>query len=89
MIDGLIACAALLVAGALVPQALAYCGAGHRSAEPGAGVALDHLGLEPVLDLGMRLGEGTGACLALPVLEAAARIVAEMATLGDAGVSGA
>jgi nicotinate-nucleotide--dimethylbenzimidazole phosphoribosyltransferase len=49
-------------------------------------VVLDHLGLDPVLDLGLRLGEGTGACLAVPVLEAAARILAEMATLDATGV---
>ncbi len=88
VVDGLIAGAALLVASALVPDALGYCVAGHRSAEPGAAATLDHLGLEPVLDLGLHLGEGTGACLALPVLEAAARIVGEMATLDEAGVDG-
>lgn len=86
MIDGLIAGAALLVATALVPDARDHCVAGHRSSEPGATVVLDHLGLEPVLDLGLRLGEGTGACLALPVLEAAARLLGEMATLDGAGV---
>ena len=55
--------------------------------EPGAAAVLDHLGLEPLLDLGMRLGEGSGACLALPVVEAAARILREMATFDGAGVS--
>jgi nicotinate-nucleotide--dimethylbenzimidazole phosphoribosyltransferase len=88
VIDGVIAGAALLVASALVPDALGYCVAGHRSPEPGASVVLDDLGLVPVLDLGLRLGEGTGACLALPVLEAGARILAEMATLASAGVGG-
>ena len=87
VVDGLIAGAALLVAAALEPEVLGFCVAGHRSPEPGAGATLEHLGLEPVLDLGLRLGEGTGACLALPVLEAAARIVAEMSTLDDIGVS--
>ncbi|MBW3574516.1 MAG: nicotinate-nucleotide--dimethylbenzimidazole phosphoribosyltransferase [Actinobacteria bacterium] len=87
VVDGLIAGAALLVAAALEPEVLGFCVAGHRSPEPGARATLEHLGLEPVLDLGLRLGEGTGACLALPVLEAAARIVAEMATLDDVGVS--
>ncbi len=86
VIDGVIAGAALLAAVSLVPSALAYCVAGHRSTEPGATVVLDHLGLDPVLDLGLRLGEGTGACLAVPVLEAAARILAEMATLDATGV---
>ena len=61
--------------------------AGHRSHEPGATAALDHLGLEPLLDLGLRLGEGSGACLALPVVEAAARLLREMATFDSAGVT--
>ena len=61
--------------------------AGHRSHEPGATAALDHLGLAPLLDLGLRLGEGSGACLALPVVEAAARLLREMATFDSAGVS--
>jgi nicotinate-nucleotide--dimethylbenzimidazole phosphoribosyltransferase len=86
VVDGLIAGAALLVATALVPEALGYCVAGHRSSEPGATVVLDHLGLQPILDLGLRLGEGSGACLALPALEASARLLAEMATLGGAGI---
>jgi len=87
VIDGVIADAALLVAVALVPEALAYCIAGHRSVEPGATTALAYLGLDPLLDLGMRLGEGSGACLALPVIEASARILGEMATFDSAGVS--
>jgi len=87
VVDGVIADAALLVAVALVPEALGYCLAGHRSAEPGATTALSYLGLTPLLDLGMRLGEGSGACLALPVIEASARILGEMATFDSAGVS--
>jgi nicotinate-nucleotide--dimethylbenzimidazole phosphoribosyltransferase len=87
VVDGVIADAALLVAAALAPDALACCVAGHRSHEPGATAALDHLGLVPLLDLGMRLGEGSGACLALPVVEAAARLLREMATFDSAGVS--
>jgi nicotinate-nucleotide--dimethylbenzimidazole phosphoribosyltransferase len=87
IVDGVFADAALLVAAALVPDVLARCVAGHRSHEPGAAAALDHLGLVPVLDLGMRLGEGSGACLALPVVEAAARLLREMATFDSAGVS--
>jgi nicotinate-nucleotide--dimethylbenzimidazole phosphoribosyltransferase len=88
VVDGLIAGAGLLVAARLVPDAVGYCVAGHRSTEPGASAVLDELGLEPVLDLGLRLGEGTGACLALPVVEAAARVLAETATLDGAGVTG-
>jgi nicotinate-nucleotide--dimethylbenzimidazole phosphoribosyltransferase len=87
VIDGVIAGAALLTAARLVPAAVPFCFAGHRSTEPGARVVLDALGLEPILDLELRLGEGSGACLALPVLEAAARILGEMATFDAAGVT--
>lgn len=88
VLDGLIADAAALAASELAPGTSAYCVAGHRSAEPGASVALEHLGLVPLLDLGLRLGEGTGACLALPLVEAAARVLREMATFDAAGVAG-
>jgi nicotinate-nucleotide--dimethylbenzimidazole phosphoribosyltransferase len=87
VVDGVIALAGLLAAAALAPTSLDYCIAGHRSTEPGATAALDHLGLEPLLDLGMRLGEGTGAVLAVPVVQAAAKILREMATLDGAGVT--
>jgi nicotinate-nucleotide--dimethylbenzimidazole phosphoribosyltransferase len=87
VVDGVIADAALLAAERLVPGTSARCIAGHRSSEPGATAVLDALGLDPLLDLGLRLGEGSGACLALPVLEAAARILAEMATFDAAGVT--
>jgi len=87
LVDGVVANAALLAAAALVPGVAVRCIAGHRSSEPGATAALVHLGLEPLLDLGLRLGEGSGACLALPVVEAAARILAEMATFDSAGVT--
>jgi nicotinate-nucleotide--dimethylbenzimidazole phosphoribosyltransferase len=87
LVDGVIALAALLVAHALCPDALGYVIAGHRSTEPGASIALAHLGLEPLLDLELRLGEGSGACLALPLVEAAARILNEMATFDAAGVT--
>lgn len=87
VIDGVSADAALLVAERLVPGVAARCVAGHRSVEPGAAAVLDELGLEPLLDLGLRLGEGTGACLALPVLESAARLLGEMATFDTAGVT--
>jgi nicotinate-nucleotide--dimethylbenzimidazole phosphoribosyltransferase len=88
VIDGVIADAALVVAAALVPGSVAFCIAGHCSVEPGATAALAHVGLVPVLDLGMRLGEGSGACLALAVVEASARILREMATFDSAGVTG-
>jgi len=87
VVDGVIADAALLVAERLVPGVVDFCLAGHRSSEPGAAAALEHLGLEPLLELDLRLGEGTGACLALPLIEAAARVLREMATFDSAGVS--
>jgi nicotinate-nucleotide--dimethylbenzimidazole phosphoribosyltransferase len=87
IVDGVIALAGLLTATQLAPESLSYCFAGHRSTEPGASIALEHLGMEPLLDLGMRLGEGSGACLALSVVEAAAKIVREMATFDAAGVT--
>jgi nicotinate-nucleotide--dimethylbenzimidazole phosphoribosyltransferase len=67
--------------------AIAFAIGGHRSTEPGATAVLDHLGLEPLLDLGLRLGEGSGAALALPVIDAAALILQQMATFDGAGVT--
>ena len=87
IVDGVIALAALLAADAFVPGIAAHTMAGHRSTEPGASAVLDHLGLAPLLDLGMRLGEGTGACLAVPIVQSAARVLAEMATFEDASVA--
>jgi nicotinate-nucleotide--dimethylbenzimidazole phosphoribosyltransferase len=87
LIDGVIAGAAALVATSICPPAQCYLIAGHRSVEPGASAALEFLGLEPLLDLELRLGEGSGAALALPVLQAAAKILNEMATFDSAGVS--
>jgi nicotinate-nucleotide--dimethylbenzimidazole phosphoribosyltransferase len=87
VIDGVIAAAALLVASRLVPGIEQCVIAGHRSAEPGSAAVLAELGTDPVLDLGLRLGEGTGALLALPLVEAAARVLHEMATFESAGVS--
>jgi nicotinate-nucleotide--dimethylbenzimidazole phosphoribosyltransferase len=87
ILDGVIAGAAALVAAALAPSAVAACFAGHRSAEPGHAIALDHLGLVPLVDLGLRLGEGTGAVLALPLVQSAARALREVATFDSAGVS--
>lgn len=87
IVDGVIAAAGLVTTAALCPSALDYCFAGHRSAEPGARLALDHVGLRPLLDLDLRLGEGTGACLALPVVQVSARVLREMATFDQAGVT--
>jgi nicotinate-nucleotide--dimethylbenzimidazole phosphoribosyltransferase len=87
VIDGVIAAAALLVASRLAPGVEASAIAGHRSVEPGSAAVLETLGLAPVLDLDLRLGEGTGAALAHPLVEAAARILGEMATFDQAGVS--
>jgi nicotinate-nucleotide--dimethylbenzimidazole phosphoribosyltransferase len=80
LIDGVITLAALVVAETIVPGVAAHCIAGHRSPEPGAAVALAHCGLEPLVDLRLRLGEGTGGCLVVPVVQAAARVLREMAT---------
>ena len=87
ILDGVIAGAAALAAVALAPDAIAACFAGHRSAEPGHAVTLSYLGLRPLVDLGLRLGEGTGAVLALPLLQSAARALRDVATFDSAGVS--
>ncbi|MHA6781541.1 nicotinate-nucleotide--dimethylbenzimidazole phosphoribosyltransferase [Pseudonocardia saturnea] len=87
LLDGVNAGAAALVAAALAPVSIGFCVAGHRSAEPGHRLALDRLGLDPLLDLGLRLGEGTGAVLALPLLRAAVQALHDVATFGDAGVT--
>ena len=87
ILDGVIAGAAALVAQALVPSVAGYCFAGHRSVEPGHAVALAQLGLRPLVDLDLRLGEGTGALLALPLVEAAGATLREMATFDSAGVA--
>jgi nicotinate-nucleotide--dimethylbenzimidazole phosphoribosyltransferase len=87
IIDGVIADAALLVAAQLAPDVIDYVVAGHRSTEPAARAALEFLGLEPILDLDLRLGEGTGAALAVPVVQAAAKVLREMATFDSAGVA--
>ncbi|WP_256105889.1 nicotinate-nucleotide--dimethylbenzimidazole phosphoribosyltransferase [Streptomyces sp. ODS05-4] len=87
VLDGVSAGAAALVARAIAPEALAACVAGHRSAEPGHVAALTKLGLRPLVDLDLRLGEGTGALLALPVIQSAARAMHEVATFDSAGVT--
>jgi nicotinate-nucleotide--dimethylbenzimidazole phosphoribosyltransferase len=89
VLDGVIACAAALVARALAPDVVDCLIAGHVSTEPGARRALTALGLRPLLDLEMRLGEGSGAVLALPIVAAAARVLRDVATFDSAGVSGA
>jgi len=87
IIDGFISGAAALTATALEPAAAGYLIASHRSQELGHGAVLERLGLDPLLDLDLRLGEGTGAALALPLVRAAVRLLNEMATFGEAGVS--
>jgi nicotinate-nucleotide--dimethylbenzimidazole phosphoribosyltransferase len=87
VLDGFIATAAALVAVRLRPEAREYLLAAHRSTEPGHRVLLETLGLAPYLDLGMRLGEGTGAALGIGLLGAALACYAEMATFKEAGVS--
>jgi len=83
VVDGVIVTAAAIVAHAVRAECLAGCVYAHRSAEPGHDAMLAHLGATPLLDLGMRLGEGSGAALALPFLEAAAAMLSEMAELRD------
>lgn len=89
VLDGFIVTAAALVAARLEPAVVEYLIAGHLSPEPGHRLGLDALGLAPLLDLELRLGEGTGAALALPLLQAALALLAEMATFDEAGVTDA
>ncbi len=83
LLDGIVSVAEAAVAEDLEPGVVAWCAAGHRSTEPAQQVALDKLGLEPVLDLGLRLGEGTGALTALPLLRSAVLVLRDMAVLAD------
>lgn len=87
LLDGMAVTAAALVAERLAPGARLWWQAGHRSTEPGHALALAALELDPILDLRMRLGEGTGATLALPVLRAAVATLSSIATFTEAGVS--
>lgn len=87
ILDGIVSCSAALLTDAQCPGARAWMIGGHVSTEPAARLALASLGLAPLLDLDLRLGEGTGALLALPLLSAAATTLAEMATFESAGVS--
>jgi len=88
LLDGFIATAGALVAVRLAPAAVDYLIAAHRSVEPGHQIMLDHLGLAPLMNLKMRLGEGTGAALGMLLLEAGWRIYREMSTFEEAGVAG-
>ena len=85
VLDGVATNAAALAAAALCPDVVGYLVAGHRSPEPGASIALDALGLIPLLELQLRLGEGTGGLLAVPLVTAAARALTDMTTLADLG----
>ena len=87
LLDGFIATAGALVAAALAPNVTDYLIAAHRSVEPGHHIILEFLGLKPLLNLQMRLGEGTGAALGLSLLEAGVKIYREMATFAEAGVA--
>jgi nicotinate-nucleotide--dimethylbenzimidazole phosphoribosyltransferase len=87
LLDGLVSGAAALVAAQLAPGAQVWWRAGHRSVEPAHSLALETLGLQPILDLGLRLGEGSGALVAVPILVAAVDTLAGMATFGEANVS--
>ncbi len=88
LLDGYISAAAALIAAAIEPRALGWMIASHLSAEPGHAVALEALHLDPLLELGMRLGEGTGAALTLPIIRAALALHRSMATFSEAGVAG-
>ena len=88
VVDGYVATSAAVVVHAMNPAAISHCIFAHRSAEPAHGRALDALGVAPLLDLGMRLGEGTGAALAMSIIKAAAACHSGMATFAEAGVDG-
>ena len=86
IVDGFITTAAALIAWRICPEVRHYLVASHRSVEPGHATALKTMELQPLLDLRMRLGEGTGAALAMGLVEAACKILTEMATFDEAGV---
>lgn len=83
LLDGVFSCAAALIAAEIAPDATRWWQAGHRSTEPSQGYALKALGLDPILDLQLRLGEGSGAVQAVPILRSAQAILAEMGSLSD------
>lgn len=88
MIDGIISAAGALIAFGLSPISVEYMISGHKSVEPGQIKMLQYMGLEPLVDLGLRLGEGTGAVMAMHSVEAGVRVITEIATFAEAGVSG-
>jgi nicotinate-nucleotide--dimethylbenzimidazole phosphoribosyltransferase len=87
VLDGVVSCTAALVAARVAPAAVSWWCAGHRSTEPAQQAALEALGLTPIVDLGLRLGEGTGALAAVPLLQVAVAALRDMATFAEAGVS--
>jgi nicotinate-nucleotide--dimethylbenzimidazole phosphoribosyltransferase len=87
VIDGFISTAGALIAQALCPTVVQYVFAGHQSEEPGHRFMLRHLGLTPILDLGMRLGEGTGGAMAMTIMQGAVRVFTEVMTFEQAGVA--
>jgi nicotinate-nucleotide--dimethylbenzimidazole phosphoribosyltransferase len=87
VIDGFISGAAAMIACGLAPAVQPYMIAAHRSVEIGHRVMLEHMGLKPLFDLDLRLGEGTGAALGISLCQAACKILDEMATFGEAGVT--
>jgi len=89
VIDGFISTAAVAIAFMIEPQIRGYLFAGHESEEPGHRILLEYLNLRPILSLNMRLGEGTGAVLAMSIIESAMALYNQMATFASAGVSGA
>jgi nicotinate-nucleotide--dimethylbenzimidazole phosphoribosyltransferase len=88
MVDGFISTAAAMIAVSLAPHCHEYLISAHRSKEYGHSLMLEWLGLKPLLDFDMRLGEGTGAALGISMAEAACKVLSEMATFEEAGVSG-
>jgi nicotinate-nucleotide--dimethylbenzimidazole phosphoribosyltransferase len=88
VIDGVISAAGAMIAWMLAPEVCDYMFAAHRSVEQAQSAMLARLGIRPILDLGMRLGEGTGCALAMPIIEAGAKVIREMATFAEAGMSG-
>ena len=88
VIDGVISTAGAVLAWMIEPRLVDFMFAAHRSVEPAHAAMLSLLGLAPILDLDMRLGEGTGCALAMPIIEAGVKVIREMATFAEAGVSG-
>ena len=89
LLDGFISTAGALIAQGLAPRAADYMIAAHKSVEAGHRIALRKLGKEPLLDLGLRLGGGSGGALAMPIVEGAGRVLTEVATFEAAAVPGA